>query len=157
MSALALVPKAWYSWDFSVIGGNRTLAVLDLSAWRERADIMIDGGTHRVFREGAVSGDFIIERGGLKLARATKPSAFRNMFIVHYNGRDYTLRKRSVWGRTFELMDGERQIGSIERTSWWTRRAAADLPSDWPVPVKAFVIWLAIILWKREASSGAGA
>jgi hypothetical protein len=32
----------------------------------------------------------------------------------------------------------------------WTRRAAADLPPDWPVPIKAFIIWLVIILWKRR-------
>jgi hypothetical protein len=53
-------------------------------------------------------------------------------------------------------MDGERQIGSISPESVWTRRSAADLPSDWPVPIKSFVIWLVILLWKRNANSGGG-
>jgi hypothetical protein len=154
--ALTLAPRRWFSWDFTLTSGDRTVALLDLSAWRERGEIMIGDVTHRVFREHAMSGDFIIESGGRELARATKPSAFRNLFIVHYGGRDYTLRKRSIWQRGFVLMDGEREIGSVAPESIWTRRAAADLPSDWPAPIKAFVSWLVVILWKRDANSGSG-
>lgn len=150
---MTLAPKRWYSWDYTVTSGDRTLATLDLSSWRERAEIRIDDVTHRVFREGACSGDFIIERGGRELARATKPSAFRNTFIVHYNGRDYTLQKQSVWRRTFVLMEDDRVIGVIKPERSWSRRADADLPADWPAPIKAFAIWLVLILWKREADS----
>jgi hypothetical protein len=48
--ALKVVPKRWYSWDFSVMDGDRTIAVLDLSSWRERGEIMVEDVTHRVFR-----------------------------------------------------------------------------------------------------------
>jgi hypothetical protein len=61
-----------------------------------------------------------------------------------------------VWRRAFELLDGERQIGAIAPESAWTRRATADLPPDWPAPITAFVIWLVIILWKRDANANAG-
>jgi hypothetical protein len=152
---MTLVPKRWYSWDFSVTSGDRTLAVLDVSAWCERAEIVIGDVTHRVFREGAMSGDFVIARGDHELARAAKPSVFRNTFVVHYDGTDYTLRKASVWRRAFVLLEGERQIGSIAPESLWTRRAAADLPPDWPMPIRAFLIWLAVVLWKREAAASA--
>lgn len=152
---LTMVPRRWYAWDYAVTSGDRTVAALDLASWRERADIMIGDTTHRVFRERPMSGDFIIEAAGRELARATKPSAFRDTMIVHYGGKDYTLRKPSIWRRAFALMDGERQIGSIAPESAWSRRATADLPPDWPVPIKAFVIWLVIILWKRDAKSAA--
>jgi hypothetical protein len=152
---MKVVPKRWYSWDFSVMDGGRTIAVLDLSSWRERGEIVIEESTHRVFRERAMSGDFIIQRGDRALAKATKPSAFRHTLVVHYNGKDYTLRKPSIWRRGFVLLDGERQIGSISPESMWTRRATADLPADWPLPIKAFVIWLVIILWKRDAENSA--
>jgi hypothetical protein len=75
--------------------------------------------------------------------------------IIHYGGRDYTLRKPSAWRRAFVVLDGERQIGSIAPESAWTRRAIADLPADWPLPIRAFAIWLVIILWKRDADSAA--
>jgi hypothetical protein len=153
--SLAIVPERWFSWDVSVIKSGRTLAALDLSTWRERAEIRIGDVTHHVFRERLMGGDFVIEAGGRELARAAKPSAFRNTFVVSYAGRDYTLRKASVWRREFELTDGERRIGTIAPESRWTRRATADLPPDWPAPITAFVIWLVIILWKREAAAAA--
>jgi hypothetical protein len=152
---MTIVPRRWYSWDYTVMRGDRTVAVLDLASWRERAEIVIGDVTHRVFRERAMGGDFIIEAGGRELARATKPSAFRDRIIVHYGDRDYTLHKPSMWGRAFALMDGDRQIGSIAPESVWTRRATTDLPADWPLPIQAFVIWLVILLWKRDAQSAA--
>ena len=153
---MRIIPKAWYSWDFDVVGGDRTLATLDLSCWREKADVLIEDVTHRVFREHAL-GDFIIERGGQVLARATKPSVFRQAFLVNYNGKTYSLHRPSVWRRAFALLDGEQQIGSVSPNSVWTRDATADLPRDWPMAVKAFVIWLVIILWKRESDGAAAA
>jgi hypothetical protein len=152
---VTIVPKRWFSWDFSVISGGRTLAALDLFTWRERAEIRIGDVTHHAFRERAMSGDFVIEAAGRQLARAAKPSVFRNTFVVSYDGRDYTLRKASVWRREFELMDGERRIGTLAPESCWSRRATAELPSDWPAPITAFVVWLVIILWKREATAAA--
>ena len=154
---MTVAPTNWYSWDFRVMNGDRTLAVLDLSSWRERAEIQIEDRTHRVFRERAMSGDFILEMGGQILARATKPSVFRETMIIRADGREYTLRKLSVWRRAFVLMDGDRQIGSISPDSVWTRHATADLPADWPLPVKAFAIWLVIILWRRASNSAAAA
>jgi hypothetical protein len=153
--SVTIVPKRWFSWNFSVISGGRTLAALDLSAWRESAEIRIGDVTHHVFRERAMGGDFVIEAGGRQLARAAKPSAFRNTLVVYYDGREYTLRKASVWRRDFELMHGARRIGTLAPESWRTRRATADLPSDWPAPITAFVIWLVIIMWKREATAAA--
>jgi hypothetical protein len=104
-----------------------------------------------------VSGDFFIQRGGQTLARAAKPSAFTNRFVVTFRERSYTLERKSIWGRTFVLLDGDREIGSVTPRSMWTRRATIDLPSDWPLPIRAFVIWLAIIVWKRDANAGGGA
>ena len=67
---LTIIPKAWYSWDFSVLDGDRQLAFMDLSSWREKGILTIDGVEHRVYREGAMSGDFVLERDGTVLARA---------------------------------------------------------------------------------------
>ena len=96
------------------MSGDRTVAVLDLASWRERGEIVIGDVTHRVFREGAMSGDFIIEAGGRELARATKPSAFRHTIVVHYGRRDYTLRKPSVVAARVRA-DGRRASDRIDR------------------------------------------
>jgi len=153
---MTIVPLRWYSWNFDLLEGTRRLAHLDLSAWREKGVLSVDGINHRVYREGVMSGDFVIARDGLVLARATKPSAFRSTFMISWNGREYTLRKKSILGREFVLLDGDTQIGSVARNSWWSRDSSVDLPTTWPLPIRVFVIWLVLIMWRRDANSGGG-
>ena len=73
-------------------------------------------------------------------------------YPIRYADRSYTLESRSAFRRAFVLLDGSRQIGSIEPTSAFTRGAMADLPETWPLPVRAFVIWLTMIQWRRDRS-----
>jgi len=157
MSALTLTPKSWASWDFTVSDGSRPIADIDVSWWREKGLLTVQGVAHRVYREGAMSGDFILERDGTTLARASKPSAFRQAFVLDYAGRQYTLRKKSAWSRTFALIEGERIMGAITPNSMWTRDATVLLPEDWPLPLRVFLVWLTIVLWKRDADAGASA
>jgi len=152
---LTLTPRRWYSWDFIVTDDSRQVAEMDLSAWREKGVLVVQGADHCVYREGAMSGDFILERAGAVLARATKPSAFHRSFVLDYKGRQYTLRAKSTFRRAFILLDGASQIGSLAPNSMWTRTATAHLPDDWPLPLQVFAIWLTIVMWKREADSGA--
>jgi hypothetical protein len=49
-------------------------------------------------------------------------------------------------------LDESQEIGSIERTTVFSREAMADLPDAWPLPVRAFVIWLTMIQWRRDRS-----
>jgi hypothetical protein len=151
---LTAVPTRWFSWDFTVTDGARTVATIDVSWWREHGTLTVAGVDHRVSRERMLSGDFILEAAGAEVARASKPSAFRSLFIVQHAGRRYTLRRASVLHRRMLLLAGDRTIGSLSPQGWFTRRAEVDLPSDLPLSVRVFVIWLAVILWKRESDSG---
>lgn len=155
---LQAVPTHWYSWDFTVTQGSEVLANIDTSdtsSWREKGVLTIDAKTYRVYREGLVSGDFLLESPEMIVARARKPSAFRRAFIVEHGGRQYTLRASWPFRRAFRLLDGETEIGSISPEGFLTRRAAVVMPPDLPLPVQVFAIWLAIILWKRDANAAA--
>ena len=37
----------------------------------------------------------------------------------------------------------------------WSRRATAMLPDTLPLPVRLFVLWLAVLVWKRDADAAA--
>ena len=71
------VRKRIFSNDYVVRGNDGAVADLDISTWRERAQFVLDGATSRLYRDGIV-GPFVIERDGVVMARAHKPSAFRN-------------------------------------------------------------------------------
>ncbi len=140
----------WYSLNFDVKDGERQLAQVDVSALKEDGVLTIDGVAHGVYRDGVIRGDFLLERDGIVLARATKPSAFRNRMVIRYDGQTYEMEKASVWRRSLVVQSGGAEIGSIAPTSAWRRTAAVKLPQPWPLPLKVFVIWLAIVIWNRE-------
>jgi hypothetical protein len=150
---LQVVPTHWYSWNFTVRDESRPVADIALSLWREKAGLTVGGERYRMYREAPLSGAFVLEHAGRVLAQAEKPSAFRREFVIRHAGREYTLRTRSIFGRAFILLDGSRHVGSIAPNSPFTRKAAADLPHDLTLPVRMFMVWLTVIMWRREQSS----
>lgn len=154
---LTAVPQHWFSWDFTVMEGSLAVAEIDVSWWREKGILTVQGVDYRVYREGLMSGAFILESSGSVLARAEKPSAFRRSFIIDHGDRQYMLRATSAFGRTFLLLYGNREIGSLSPEGVFTRRTSVDLPAELLLPVRVFIIWLAVILWKRDSDSAAAA
>jgi len=152
---LNVIPKSWFSWDFVVTDGASPVAEIDVSWWREKGVLNVRGSVYEVYREGLMNGAFILESSGSVLARAEKPSALRRSFELEYGGKFYILRAESAFRRKFVLIEGDREVGWISPDGVFTRRATADLPEGIPLPVKVFIIWLVVILWKRESDSAA--
>ena len=153
---LQIEPLRWFSWDFTVGRDGQPIAELDISWWRERGELLVDGVTYTVVREGLVSSDFrMTAPDGRVVATASKPSILRRRFDVVSGGRTVTLQARSAWGRTMDVLLDGRSAGAITPAGVWTRRASADLPETLPRPVQVFVLWLAVLLWKRDEDHAA--
>ena len=150
---LQIAPTHWYSWDVTVTEELRPVADIAMSWLREKGTLTINDATYRVYREGLMSGAFILEHAGQVLARAEKPSVFRREFVIRHAGREYSLRPESVFRRAFVLMNRSRQVGSIAPKGAFTRKAAADLPHDLPLPIRMFIVWLTMISWRRQQQS----
>jgi hypothetical protein len=124
-----------------------------VSAWGEKGALTIGDTTYEMHREGPMSGAFVLEHAGSVLARAEKPSFFRREFVIRHAGREYTLRRESTFRRAFVFLDGSRQVGFIAPKSAFTRKAAASLPHDLPLPVRMFIVWLTMVSWRRDQSA----
>ena len=151
---LTLIPKHWYSWDFRLQDETGVAAAeVILSCWRERGSIIAAGEEYRVVRRG-MTGPFVLELGNVEVARAFKVSAFRQEFTVSCHGINYTLKRLSWWRSKFGVFVAGDQVGAITPETWWSRRARVTLPSM-RVPVQAFFVWLAALMWKRDSDAGA--
>jgi hypothetical protein len=117
----------------------------------------VQGASFRVSREGRLNGDFLLESDRGVVARATRPSVLRRSFAVQHGSKTHTLRAQSMFRRSFALLEGDREIGAITRDGVWSRHASANLPADMPLPVQVFLIWLAVLLWKRESDAASAA
>jgi len=147
------VPKSWFSSGYRVLEDNTTIAMVDLSRWREAGVLTINGSTYRVYRKGLMSGLFLLESGGSILARAQKPSALYRSFLVEDGGNQYKLEAESALYRKFILTQKENPIGSVYPESAFTNKAVIDLPEAISLPVRLFIFWLVIILWNRGSDA----
>ena len=147
------VPKHIFSRDFVLHSPDGSLVELDVSNWRDRAEFEFDGIAYRLYREGMVSGDFVLERAGVVIARAMKPSAFRKRFELEVNGHSVSMKKLSLWRRGFGVFDGEQLVGSIAPAGLFTRRTIVTMPDDWAVALQLFLFWLVLLMWHRQAAA----
>jgi hypothetical protein len=152
---LEAIPTDIFATNFRLQQQNKLLGEVDTSVWRSKARLELEEGTYELYREGTFGGDFLLERNGNVVARATKPSALQNRFEVELPNRYLVLRKLSVFSRRFGLFDGEKQIGSIYPLGIFARRANIDLPADWPLATRIFLFWLALLMWKRQNRAAA--
>jgi hypothetical protein len=102
-----------------------------------------------------MSGAFVLLESERELARAEKPSAFHRSFEVSQNGKSYTLGAESAFRRKFVLKENGQLVGAVHPFSAFSRKCVVDLPNEIPLPVRVFMVWLVIILWKRDSDSAA--
>jgi hypothetical protein len=150
---LEIAPRNIFSNTYEFRTASHELVALRASLWRERAEFDLQGSQYRLQREGRLTGPFLLERDGRVIARAVKPSAFRERFEIEANGTAYTLRKPSAFRRRFYMFSGEQQIGEIAPVNAFSRRARINLPDDIPLAEQLFIFWLALLMWKRRAAA----
>lgn len=150
---LRAIPRSLFSWDFSVFENDVEVAGLEMNWMRERGMLDIEERKYNLYRQGWLSGLFVLENEGTVLAQAEKPNAFTRRFEVIFGHRKLSLAAQSPFTRAFGVYDGECQIGSIDPDCWFTRKTTIDLPDDIILPVKGFLFWLVVLMWRRAAKS----
>jgi len=154
---LSAQPRKWYSWDFTVQDAEgRHVADVDLSAWRERGKVMLGGTEYRVRPDG-LCGPFVLEDDVSVRARARKTSLLAREFEIEFEGDHYTLRKQSLWSGAIVLRQGAEELGTIRPAAWYKRGARVERAERLSPVLTAFALWLALLVWKRDAAAAAGA
>lgn len=126
------------------------LASLDIGWFGEHGTLLTGGRAWELGREGWASGEFFLKGDGRRSATAAKPSAFLRSFRVDLNGDVYTWEADSAFTRSFVLREGSRVVGSMRPEHPFTRRTTIDLPSGLSLEHRAFLVWLALVLWRRQ-------
>jgi hypothetical protein len=153
---LTAVPRHWYSWDFAIEDKDaKTVAAVHLSSWRDRGTIVVGDAEYSVERDGLLTGAFMLKHDGSIVAQAQKPSVFRRAFTVEYEARHFIVKSKSIWRRGCVVLEGQREVGTILPQFLFGRRAIIDLPDDEPLVLRSFIVWLALLLWKRDSDTTA--
>ena len=151
---LSAVPKKWFSWDFALKDPEgRHVGDVGLSAWRERGQVVLGTSEYQIRSDGMFA-RFVLEENGSVRARARQTSTFGCEFEIEFEGDHYSLKKRSMWRSAVVLRQGGEELGTILPIAWYKSGARIELADRLPPVVKLFAIWLALLLWKRDADAG---
>jgi hypothetical protein len=151
MSMLSHVPQLYrLSQEFTISEGETLLTELEISpsqyrgAWTlglERWEVYCDPGLLGLTRE------YYMEANGDLKGRAHKRSFLSATHVVRFEGQSYTLEKESIFLRQFTLRKDGQSLGAIYPELPIKMTAAAELPSAMPVPLKIFLICIALLWW----------
>jgi hypothetical protein len=80
---LRAIPSSFFSWGFTILEDDAAVAGLDVAWMREQGKlILVDRTEFNFYRQGWLSGPFMLESSGAVLAQADKPNAFTRRFEV---------------------------------------------------------------------------
>ena len=146
-------PTGLLTSGFDLIGDDRLLATMEGSFWREGGSVRVGNDVWELRRQGWST--FRLVRNDVDEAVARHRGFFKNSFEIDHAGRAYQLVQRSIWRRTFTVLDGGVEVGSIEPTSVWTNAAAVRLPDTMPLQLQVFIVGVVAIQWRRAQASSA--
>jgi hypothetical protein len=152
MSTLEFFPKRLFSMRrYTLTRDGLEIGQIDCGGVRQHASLTVGGASYSPISEGVLRTKFHLDSGGARIADVEPAGTYFRRFIVHAGTKTYTLKVASWFGRNFVLTENDVEVGRIARTGFFTARCNAELPDDLPLPVQAFLIWLVLITWRRQA------
>jgi heat shock protein HtpX len=141
--------------EFTISEGETLLTELEINssqytaAWTlglERWEIYCDPGWLGLTRE------YYLEVNGELRGRAHKKGVLSGTHVLDFEGQTYALVKESVFLRQFTLRQEERSMGAIYPELPVKMTAVAELPATMPLPLKIFLLSLALLWWSGQRS-----
>ena len=131
-----------------VADGNQTIVLND-----NAMSFQLGEKTFKITRKGFFGPTYQLWLGKDLVVSLTQTPGF-NRYSVAYSQRVWTLKAIGLMARKFGLYQGDKQVGGILPTHLNRyREIHIDLPTELPLEVQAFLMW--VILWKwRGDSSG---
>ena len=156
MSLIEFAPKSLFAARYYTLKrGGAAIGQIDCGGIRQPASIVLGDATFRPARDGVLRTTYHLDGNGARLASAAPAGAGFRRFTVDAGARTYTLAVTSWAGRRFTLSENGTAVGTIARIGFFSTKCQADLPDDLPLEVQAFLIWLVVIIWRRQAATNA--
>lgn len=155
---LTAKPTGLLSSDFAFARDGQPLGTIQQSSLREKGTLVLNGIPY-TFQNQLLGRDFLLESGGELLARAKKRT-LRRAFDVTLapdgpSPRHLALEVSGAFsfakGGRYALTENGRKLGEAIKTTF-ARSARATFDDSLAEPVQVFLLWIALMMWRREQS-----
>ena len=150
-SVLAHVPPlSRFTQNYTISEAEATLTELEIVPSQYRASWVLGLERWEVFGNPAWLGltrEYSLRANGELKGRASKQGIISATHVITLGGQTYTLEKESLFLRQFTLRQEGQSLGAIYPELPVKMTAVAELPAALPVPLKIFLISLALLWW----------
>ncbi|MFD0893455.1 hypothetical protein KBB96_18670 [Luteolibacter ambystomatis] len=148
------LPRGICSPSYHLEGEGHQAEIL-FNAFGEGGELVIDGRSLTVEKQGFLSGSWALVDGGRVMATAGKTSAFTRTIEGEGPSGAFRLNAESVFGRTM-LLETRNGTAVISPDHAFTRRASIGGPAA-DFTTACFAFWLTGMLWRRAAKNSSTA
>lgn len=160
VAVLRTEPVGWGSWSARIYSGDRPGAVplteLRISLFRSRGGFTLQGEEFSIEPEGFFGTTAVLKKGSTIIAGSRKASLFGRRFRITSAGHGLDLVSRSWRGRSYALLLGNQEVGTVKRAGFGGRRMTLELPDEVPLFLQVFLAYLVLCQGKREAAAASG-
>lgn len=152
---LTITRKGFFSGDLEVRDGIAPVAEINMSSFRERAELRVGMQLYEARRVGWLNAALVLERQGMEVARAEPEGFFRRAFHIRTARAAFTLKPQGFWRSGYVLTDGEMNVGAIQRAGFWRTTMEAAFRPEVDRALQVFAIWIVAVLRRRAATAAA--
>ncbi|MCF6507577.1 hypothetical protein E9549_09180 [Blastococcus sp. MG754426] len=141
-----------------VLSGGALVASLRAENWREAATALV-GDRSWVFakEKGVLTGRWDVDPAGTARLRARQTSFWKGSWALDLDGVVVERENASVWKGTHRYTAGGRPVAETGTTGGWSPRPTLDADPSVPLPHQVFLLWVELVLSRRNTAVVAGA
>ena len=155
-----IVPQGAFSRHYDLRRGGETVASLKMQFWTEGCDFTIAGHPFAIRKVSVWKDGFQLLAGDESVCEVKRGFWSRRFELEapQDDAREKWFLQPAGWfTRTYQLLAGDRVVGTIRHTGLLTRSRAAVFDDSGPPPVQVFAIYLVLVVSQRQqqrASAG---
>lgn len=152
---LHLRKKSLFSNEYIAEEEGIAVAELSRSWWRTQAELTVQEQGLWLTKQGVLKGTFGLFDGDAAIVKVTQPSGWRPRLVFQFDEREFEIRQKAWYSSTLLVKSNGSVVGSIRPKGLFATEANVDLPARFPLAIRVFIGWIAMICWDEAAMSGA--
>ena len=149
-----IVPQGFFSRHYHLEWNGQTVATLRMSLWTEGCEFTIADHAFSIRRTSMWKDGFILTADGQTVCEVKK-WFWSRQYELSATDDHWVLQPAGFFTRTHQLLNGEREVGTIFPAGWFTRRQIASFVADVPPPIQVLAIFLFLVIRQREENNSA--
>jgi hypothetical protein len=157
MSVIVIHRASFLSADYIAEENGVLVAKINRSRWRNGAELTVQERVMRLKRHGFITGTFTLYDADTPVFEVIQPGAWRasSRLMFTFENNEYEIvNNRSILATKMLIKSRGSVVGSIKTKGiLWSTGVKIDMPPSFPIALRVFLGWLAMIRFNETSSA----